>query len=149
MSNRKFNFDKNFKSEFDKYIRETEDKLLAVVKMSIQDVVEEAQTPVAKGGKMRVDTGFLRASGVADINKLPVGPKEGEKRKAGQTGVIYEWDMSSSLQDKLVKLNLGDTLYFGWSARYALYRELYDGFLKSACDNWSSYVSKNIKEITK
>ena len=47
------------------------DKMLAVLKQSIKDLVEDANTTVNDGGRMRVDTGFLRSSGVAALNEIP------------------------------------------------------------------------------
>ena len=52
-------------------VAKNQNALLVLARMSTQDLVDEAQTPVAKGGKMRVDTGFLRASGQMSLNGLP------------------------------------------------------------------------------
>ena len=56
----KFDYNKDFGVKLDKIIANTEKKMFAVFKDSFQDLIEEASTPVSAGGKMRVDTGFLR-----------------------------------------------------------------------------------------
>ncbi len=43
----------------------------AIFKEATQEVVEEMQTPVGQGGRMRVDTGFLRASLLASSTAMP------------------------------------------------------------------------------
>lgn len=48
----------DFNVVIDKFVADSKEKMLAVVKNSIQEVVQDAQTPIAKGGKMPVDTGF-------------------------------------------------------------------------------------------
>ena len=146
----KFDFNSNFSATIDKFVNKTEEKILAVMKNSVQELVEEASRPERAGGKMHVDTGFLRASGVAALNDIPVGPTEGRKRSSGEEGVLPEYakyNPSSSVGAVLADMKMGDTFYFGWTARYALYRELYDGFLKSACDNWQLIVNKNIRRL--
>ena len=46
----------------------TAEKMAALVRQSSQDVIADAQTPVAAGGRMPVDTGFLRNSLVTSLN---------------------------------------------------------------------------------
>lgn len=75
----------NFATQIDQIIINTEQKLLNVIASSIDELVKQAQTPTAKGGKMRVDTGFLRNSGIASLNAPPVGQTVGRRRNAGET----------------------------------------------------------------
>lgn len=131
---------KNFETQIDQIIVNTEAKLLAVVKTAIQDTVEEAQVPVAKGGKMRVKTGFLRSSGVAALNQLPSGPGRGDPNGT------YRWN-GDAIGVVLAKLKIGDTFNFGWTANYAKYREAYDGFLESAMMNWQRNVDRAIRKL--
>lgn len=44
----------------------------------------------------------------------------------------------------LNKMKIGDTFYFGWTAKYARYREAFDGFLESAIMNWQAIVDKEV-----
>ena len=50
----------NFSDAVKEFSEKSKKRVLAVSRAAIQDVINEAQTPVAKGGKMPVDTGFLR-----------------------------------------------------------------------------------------
>lgn len=115
-------------------------RLLALSRMSFQDVVDQAQLPVAKGGRMRVDTGFLRASGQASLNGLPTGLIRGEGERD------YDFDETSTVLT-LAKFRLGMTLFFGWTANYARARNLRDGFLDVAVQNWKQIVKKNVQKI--
>lgn len=142
----------SFDAVIDKVVADTKDKMLKVVRNSIQDVVEEAQTPLAKGGKMHVDTGFLRSSGQAQLNQLPVGQTEGRDRAEGEMGVLPEYAISDNadyILPILAKMKIGDTFYFGWTARYAQIREIYDGFMESAVMKWKQIVDSQIRSIKK
>lgn len=125
-----------FLATVDKFVLETNERLTAVVRASVQDLVDQAQTPTGKGGKMRVDTGFLRASGQMSLTSMPSGPVRGDKDKK------YNFDMNTTVS-VLSGFKIGDTVFFGWTAGYAKYREVYDGFLASAVQNWQTIVNKN------
>ena len=144
-----FNFNKNFKAQVDKFTVDTEEKFLIVIKDSIQDLVKEATKSEEYGGKMHVDTGFLRSTGTGAINQIPRGPDQGRKRNPGETGVIYHSDPVGSIQGLLPKLKIGDTFYYGWTAHYASIREMYDNFLKSASQKWSYFIRKNGRKFFK
>lgn len=136
---------KSFSASVDDFIKLSKERTEAVIRQSVQEVVDQAQLPVAKGGKMRVDTGFLRASGQMSLNGMPSGPTRPDKdAKPGE----YSPD-NTSIVLSLGKFQLGQTIYFGWTANYAKYREAYDGFLGSAAQNWQSIVAKNIKLVSK
>lgn len=148
----KFDYNKDFGVKLDKIIANTEKKMFAVFKDSFQDLIEEASTPLSAGGKMRVDTGFLRSTGSGAINEIPEGESVGRKRNPGEIGVLSEYsnyNFTSSLQTLLVKMRPEDTIYWGWSANYASVREFYDGFLISACQNWRTYVDNNTRRLKK
>lgn len=144
----------SFEVQIDKFVKATKEKMLAVVKNSIQDIVNDAQTPVEQAdkkpvkndGKMPVDTGFLRASASAALNQLPQGETLGRKRKKGETGVLYQYS-GDFLPLVLGKMKIGDTFYFGWAAVYANKQNMYHGFLDSAVDKWAETVKKNCKEL--
>lgn len=145
LSKRKY----NARADAQAFVDLTEKAIMAVVRQSLQDVVEVAQLPVAKGGKMRVDTGFLRASGQASLTGMPSGPGRGEKDAI--TGQYDNGDkpLPPSMQTALANLKPGQPFYFGWTAEYAKYREAYDGFLEGAIMSWSEIVNKNVAEIKK
>lgn len=125
-----------------KIVSRNQERLAVLAKMSFQDVVDEAQTPTAKGGKMRVDTGFLRASGQASLNGLPTGPVRGDPDKK------YKTD-ESTVVTVLSNFTLGMTIFFGWSANYAQARNLYDGYRDTAVQNWKQIVKRNAAKIRK
>lgn len=127
-------------TNIDQVVIRTKERLLAVVKQAIADTIEEAQTPVAKGGRMRVKTGFLRASGVAALNAAPQGPGRGDPKAPDNS---YTW-AGEAVNKVLAELKIGDAFYFGWTARYAKYREVYDGFLETALQNWQSNIDRAV-----
>ena len=59
---------KKFSKQVDDVIALTEKRLIALARQSTQEVIDQAQLPVAKGGKMRVDTGFLESVGATIFN---------------------------------------------------------------------------------
>lgn len=123
---------KKFFAQVDQMVSRNERILDAVAKESFQTVVDISQTPVAKGGNMRVDTGFLRASGQASLDGMPTGPaRPADGMGGGDADVTLT----------VAKLQLGDTFYFGWTANYARPREYIDGFLRLATQRWQSIVS--------
>lgn len=141
-----------FETVIDNFVNKNKEKMLDVVKDSIKITVREAQKPVAKGGKIHVDTGFLRSSGLAGLNQIPSGPGKGRDRRAGEVGVLPEYanyEEENYLIPVLAKMKIGDRFYFGWTARYARIRELYDGFLDSAVVKWSETVNNVIKGLKK
>lgn len=133
------------------FVQVSEKRLLALSRQSIQDLTEKASVPTAKGGLMRVDTGFLRNSGVAKLNGMPSGPSTGELTGKG----VYDdgnKPLGASIISALSNMKLGDVFNFGWTANYARYREAYDGFLEAAVQDWPQIVAHNtaiIKERIK
>lgn len=132
--------DYSFSASVDAWVKESEERLLAVARQSVQDVIDEAQTPTGKGGKMRVDTGFLRASGRLSLNGMPSGPVRGDKDSQ------HDWNPTIATAE-IGKLQLGMSAFFGWTAEYAIYREAYDGFLYGAIQNWQKIVDKNVAAL--
>lgn len=91
-------------------IREFGDKALAradeVYSESIQDVMQMAQTTIPNGGRMPVDTGFLRNSLASELN--------GAVKGAGPESYTL---VSADLK-------MGDSCAFSWTAAYALRQEM-------------------------
>lgn len=133
---------KSMAADIEDIVTVSEKRMVALMRQSIQDVVINAQTATSKGGRMRVDTGFLRASGQASLTGMPSGPGRGELEQPGS----YAWS-DSDIDVTLGKLAIGSIFYFGWTANYAKYRELYDGFLEGALQNWSRIVAFNTDSI--
>lgn len=130
------------------WAKETDARLLATVQTAALDMVNDMQTTRAKGGRMRVDTGFLRASGRGAINVMPSGPSEkpADAPTGQYTGIYDNFDgypLGAVIQD----LKLGDTFFFGWTANYATVRETYDGFVSVAVQDWQGYIDRATKKL--
>ncbi len=132
--------EKTFVADVDKIIRASEERMNALIREATQETIDDAQTPTGKGGKMRVDTGFLRASGRISFNGMPSGPSRGDPKKK------YSYE-EGSVELKLAGAKVGTTIFFGWTAAYAIYRELYDGFMISAVQKWPQTVERITNKI--
>lgn len=110
-------------------------RALDVARQSIQDVVEDAQTPKAKGGRMPVDTGFLRNSLASGINRDFGAPD------------------ANSYIVTILGMKLGDVAHFAWTAEYAIFQELGTSkmsgnhFVGAAAAKWPQFVEANARRI--
>lgn len=102
-----------------------------VFKASAQDVIELAQRPVAQGGRMPVDTGFLRNSLVSGLN--------GSTALSGANSYVVT----------IAGADLGDSIFAGWTANYARHVE-YGArgragrfFMRGAAQQWQQIVDRN------
>lgn len=142
---------KTFDVTIDKICDNIMDKILLAVKNAIRETVEEAQTPRNDGGKMPVDTGFLRWSGTASLNQIPSGLKAGRLRNKGEVGVLPEYKMSDKggkmLNSCLIDMKPGDDFYFGWTARYAPIQEMKCGFMATAAVNFVQHLEKECRRL--
>lgn len=130
---------RSFSASVGAFVATSEKRLDAVFKESVQRTIDIAQTPVAKGGKMRVDTGFLRNSGTVSL----VGMPSGQRRPLDENDKGTEQDASV----EIAKAGPGATIWFGWSAEYARPREYLDGFLRSAAQRWRATVAEVAAEL--
>lgn len=140
------------KADIEDIVAATDKRMLALMRQSLQDVINEAQLPVAKGGRMRVDTGFLRASGQASLSGMPTGPVRGDPNALpGSYPSADNYSDTASialvLGEHAEGLKIGSIFYFGWTANYAKYREVYDGFLEGALQHWARVVAFNTETI--
>ena len=134
----------SFSAQVDEIIAKSEKNMLLLLKQSVSDVIDGANTSTSKGGRMRRDTGFLNASGVASLTGMPSGPGRGESKIPD----FYKYEDSNVIAT-IGQLKLGSTIFYGWTANYAKYRELKDGFLAAELQNWQAIVNKNANEIKK
>ena len=116
------------------WVAQTEERLNAVFRTAAQDIAREVQTPRAKGGKLPVDTAFLRNSFAADINTTPSGDGN-SSYSAGPISIV------------IGRARIGDRVVFGWGANYAVYMEARYGFLRGAAQNWQQIVDKAAKKV--
>lgn len=117
------------------YVKKYKKRLRAIAKESVQETIALAQVPTGDGGRMRIDTGFLRASIAANVGSMPIGDSVNTKES-----VTYE---GTALSAALLEWNpeLGETIFVGWTANYARYREYEDGFLRGAVEQWDGIVA--------
>lgn len=129
---------KSFSAQVDDQVRLVDRRVAAVFRNAARRVINHAQTPTAKGGRMRVRTGFLRNSGRAGKGDLPKGPIRGRE------GRSYDWEGASQAEVMAViaQTEPGEQIFFGWTAAYARAREAKDGFLRGAMEQWQSFVSQ-------
>jgi hypothetical protein len=135
----------NFAASVGAWAAKSRARILAVRNESAQRVVEVMQTPIAQGGNLRVDTGFLRASLVA-INGtgLPTQVSHGGGERytydAGQVGLV------------ILDADVSDTLTFVYTANYAKPREYGsrgqpgDAFVRLAAQQWGRIVAEVVTE---
>lgn len=126
---------KSFSAQVDAWIAKSERLSMAVLQQATQAVINDANTPVAKGGRMRVDTGFLRNSLKSKIGSMPSG-----------TATAGNWS-DSEVVLTLTRLQPGQVFYAGWLANYARPREHYDGFLRMAVQKWQEQVDAAARQL--
>lgn len=129
-------------AQIDAFVLATEKRMVACVRQSVQNTADIAQWPRAKGGRMPVDTGFLRASGQMSLNGLPSGPVRGEKTEPNS----YKTPDQTSIV-ALSQFELGNSIFFGWSANYARKQNLRTGFFDMAVKDWPNIVARVCAEI--
>jgi len=133
-----------FTAQVDDFIARSEEYMTAVFKASAQDFVEDAQRPVSKGGRMPVDTSFLRNSHVSGLN--------------GSTSLSG----AESYVTTIANSELGDTIDGGWTAEYALriefgltgadslgrkYNQKPTFFARGAAQKWPDFVKENAAKL--
>lgn len=116
---------------------------LAVFRESAQRLMEEANTPEGQGGRMPVDTGFLRNSVAASLEGMPT---------------------DGAMDPPLVfaGMELGQAVWAGWTAKYAMrmehgfygedskgrtYAQAGKGFARAAAQRWDFIVAEVTAEI--
>ena len=125
----------SFSADLQRFSKRVQARALDVARESIQDVIDDAQTPKAKGGRMPVDTGFLRNSLASGLNGSFGPPDE------------------NSYTLTIFQLDLGDVARFAWTAEYAIFQELgtsaFAGnhFVGVAAAKWPQFVEANARRI--
>ena len=137
-----------FSADVDEWVRQSEVRMEAVWKESTQRLIELANLRTSKGGRMRVKTGFLSASGDASLTAMPLinpsaRPVEGR---------VYAFDIAPVIV-VLAGASLGQTIYYGWTAAYAGHREFGsngqppDAFARGAAQRWDKIVAEVVVEL--
>ena len=119
-----------------------------IFKESVQELANRVQTTRSAGGRMRVDTGFLRASLMASTTAMPlIDPKMGPVE-----GQAYVFD-AGVIEAIIAGSELGDTIYLGYTAAYATHREYGargqapDAFVRTAAQQWPQIVDEKAAEL--
>lgn len=138
----------SFSATIDDWVRKTKARQEAVAKTATQELFFEVIKPTAQGGRMRVDTGFLRASFVASLD-APVNlvtenpdPKNGE----------FTTDLGA-ISLVINGAELGQIIFGTFTANYARPRELGsrgqppDAFVLANAQNWQQFVTDAIIQV--
>lgn len=110
-----------FVAQVDAWVAESKRRMEVVFSEACLDLAEEVTTPVAKGGNMPVDTGFLRASLLASAEgPAPIRPDA--KPEKGST-----YQPSGQVALVIAATKIGEKLWMTFTAAYA--RRLEYGFV--------------------
>lgn len=125
------------------FAEKAKQRQLAIFRESAQALMEEANTQEGEGGKMPVDTGFLRNSSAASVDGMP-------SDTAGDSSLVFS------------DLELGQTVWAGWTAVYAMrmehgfygedslgrtYAQAGKGFARAAAQNWTFIVERATQAV--
>lgn len=131
-----------FASGVTAWVRETKERMAAVRREAAQRTVEIMQTPVAKGGRLRVDTGFLRASLVGMIGQGSFSPRD---KPDGAGSFSYD---AGQINLVIAGAAPSDAITVGYTATYARPREYGargqpgDAFVRLASQQWGRVVQE-------
>lgn len=133
------------------WCEEVEGATEAVFKESVQELIRIAQTPKKSGGRMPIDTGFLRASLLGSTSMMPtIDPTAFPPDDAAPNSIPYTGEEITTV---IISHQLGTPLYFGWTAAYAAYREYGannippDAFMRTAAQQWPQIVAAKEAEL--
>jgi hypothetical protein len=124
----------SFTQQVNAWIDKAERRIDKVIKQSAADVFAEAQRPVAEGGNMPVDTGFLRASLQTD---------SGGSASSGPDSYLLA----------IAGMQPGDPITGVWTAEYARHVE-YGArgrpprrFVGQAAAQWPEIVARSVAKV--
>lgn len=151
----------DFGAAVDNWVRQTDERMEAVFREATQRVIEEVRRPEAKGGKMPVDTGYLRNSLVATTDG-PALISEQSKPEAGRQYDKAGDALPASVSLIITNAKLGQTIWACFTAAYAArmeygfsgedklgrsYNQAGKGFVRLAAQRWQSIVDAVVKEL--
>ena len=128
---------KDFGDQVADFTKKYKKRMRATARLSVEKTAEMANVPTAKGGRMRVDTGFLRSSIAARVGGMPSGPSSGDGPTAGTpiAVTLLQWEPDEG------------KVYVGWTANYARPREYRDGFMRGAVEKWPQTVDAVVRQV--
>lgn len=136
----------SFSAAVDAWTRATRERMEAVRKEAIQRTIEVMQTPRAKGGALRVDTGFLRASLMAAVGSANFAVRD---RPDGDAS--YNWN-ASQVTLVIAQAQLEQPIEVVYTAAYARAREYGargqpgDRWVALAAQQWPRIVEETIRD---
>lgn len=133
-----------FSAQVGAFSEKFERRYRATARTAVQDTIAMAQRTRGEGGRMRVDTGFLRASIQAALHNMPSGPTTNDRGEQFRVGAQVAGEPVAATLLKWDPLTR-TTLFVGWTANYARHREAQDGFLQGAAELWDQTVDKAAK----
>lgn len=119
------------------WAKKAQGRLETVAKIATQSVAENANLHTGKGGRMRIDTGFLRDSIAGKQGSMPTGVSNRATEQNGD---------ASAIETEIARWDVSKPFFVGWSASYARYREMRDGFLTVEIQNWQKHVDDAVTE---
>jgi hypothetical protein len=134
---------KTFTVQVEEWVKKVDGLLEAVFRKATEDLFNEIRMPVAKGGNMPVDTGFLRNSFVVTLN-------------ASSTSITFKDDgISIEAPYKVVidGASIEDTIYGTFTANYAGYVHYGTGgrqgrlFIDLAVQRWQQIVDDVVASL--
>lgn len=140
MATKSVNQNLNFNAQVSAWVRKSEGRMQAVFRESSKRVISLAQS------RIPVDTGFARASLQVSLENLP--EVTGARPAEGQT---YNYDAGIA-SVTISNAQLGQTVYAGWTANYAIYLEYGhsqqapSGFVRISAAQWPQIVSQVTRE---
>lgn len=140
----------SFSAQVDAWVTKSRKRARTVVQQSALRVIQEAQRVREDGGRMRVDTGFLRASGQISLTAPPAVRADAKPDPDAGPGA-YDW-RETDVSLVILGVQLGQTIYFGYTAAYAAAREYGangqppDAFVRGAAQLWPQIVEETVRE---
>lgn len=131
----------DFEAQIHAWTEQSRLRMMAVARDAAQEVTEQVLKPRAKGGRMPVDTGYLRNSAHADINVMPEGDSFYDSSDAAGERV------AESTASAILRFQAGDKYYLGFTANYARYMEAKYAFIRLAAQNWDRTVSESVRRV--
>ena len=135
-----------FSAQVGKWVSQSQARMDAVRKKSVERVVEIILTPQGKGGRLRVDTGFMRSSFMASTSSMP------QLFREKPPGDNFDFD-EASFTLVLAGWRAEDKLYAGFTANYAGHREFgsrgqpADLMVTMAAQRWPQIVAEVAREL--
>lgn len=149
---------KRFDAQVHDMIRRNVALMGMLVPEATQDMINEMQRTKGNGGKMPVDTGFLRASGRLSLTGMPTGPTRPPTKAApkikGLRGAAKRSHENKRAQlyrsaesTNITGFKLGASIFWGWTAIYARRQDLYNGFYSTNVRNWQKFVDGAVRKL--